>query len=154
MEGWRNPGKWSVAMLAIQVELATWGLSRRSATMAAMNGRAKPGRVAMIRSTSRWSRCSRPSPGHIRTDAGCCGGGLRALAVGDPAGPMQGGDVPDGLGPRGRHAVGQHQRPRGQPGTQLGLDLRVAEVLVAVGLADLAGVLVLGRQPGGVLLHT
>lgn len=62
--------------------------------------------------------------------------------------------------PRGRpveqHAgpLGAGPRPRGQPGAHLDLDLRVAELPVAVDLADLAGVLVLGRQPGRVLLHT
>jgi hypothetical protein len=62
--------------------------------------------------------------------------------------------------PRGRpveqHAgpLGAGPRPRPQPGTQLGLHRGVAEVAVAVDLADLAGVLMLGRQPGGVLLHT
>src|SRR6266536_2265743 len=53
---------WSAATVVIQVELATWGLSRRSVTIASMNGPAKPGRVAMIRLISSWSNCSRPSP--------------------------------------------------------------------------------------------
>jgi hypothetical protein len=45
----------------IQVELATWGLARRSVTMAWMNGRANPGRIAMIWLIWSWSNRSRAS---------------------------------------------------------------------------------------------
>jgi hypothetical protein len=104
-----NPWMWSVAIVIIHVEDATCGLSRRSATMASMNGPAKPGRVAMMRTTSPRSKPLQTKTGDIRPDGVGRHGGLRTLELRDPAGAVQGGHVPHPFGSDGIHAVGQDQ---------------------------------------------
>src|SRR6266536_72379 len=90
---------WSAATVVIHVELATWGLSRRSVTMASMNGRAKPGRVAMIWLIWSWSNCSRPSP---------------VTSAPMPSAPAAvSGLLKSEIPPVPCSAVLQHQRPRG-----------------------------------------